>query len=136
MRTFEKLVHLLYLLLLTLTFFPSSIAYPKDLSTLRYNRVYRNSSVVEKLGERYELGTRISYDVPDHVPNICDECQKPNGNCGVGLRCICHPRECSNCGFNHKCAEPLEIKHLQEVDSVPQGSPDTTALDDQKQAAF
>ncbi|KAG5566578.1 hypothetical protein RHGRI_002210 [Rhododendron griersonianum] len=96
MHTFEKLVHLFYLLLLTLTFFPSSIAYPKDLSTLRYNRVYRNSSVVEKLGEGYELGTRISYDVPDHVPNICDECQKPNGNCGVGLRCICHPRECKN----------------------------------------
>ncbi|KAG5566577.1 hypothetical protein RHGRI_002210 [Rhododendron griersonianum] len=158
MHTFEKLVHLFYLLLLTLTFFPSSIAYPKDLSTLRYNRVYRNSSVVEKLGEGYELGTRISYDVPDHVPNICDECQKPNGNCGVGLRCICHPRECKNQVTSKSgnidpfgnilfsllssilvifiFMEPLEIKHLQEVDSVPQGSPDTTALDDQKQAAF
>lgn len=112
MHTFEKLVHLLYLLLFTLTFFPSSIAYPKDLSTLRYNRVYRNSSVVEKLGEGYELGTRISYDVPDHVPNICDECQKPNGNCGVGLRCICHPRECSKCSFLYQSCSLIFISFL------------------------
>lgn len=92
----KKLLYLLCLLLLTLTFFTSSIAYPKDLNSLRYNRVYRNPSVAEKLGEGYELGTRISFDVPDHVPNICDECQKPHGNCGVGLRCVCHPQECKD----------------------------------------
>lgn len=45
----------------------------------------------------YELGTRISFDIPDHVPNLCNECERPNGNCGVGLKCICHPRECSKC---------------------------------------
>lgn len=42
----------------------------------------------------YELGTRISFDIPDHAPNLCNECERPNGNCGVGLKCICHPREC------------------------------------------
>ncbi|XP_030522726.1 uncharacterized protein LOC115735563 [Rhodamnia argentea] len=42
----------------------------------------------------YELGTRISFDIPDHAPNLCNECERPNGNCGVGLRCICHPKEC------------------------------------------
>ncbi|XP_057465505.1 uncharacterized protein LOC130755169 isoform X1 [Actinidia eriantha] len=68
--------------------------HPKDLNCSRYTQVYRNkkSSVVDNL-EGYDLGTRISFNVPDHVPNICDECEKPHGNCGIGLRCICHPKE-------------------------------------------
>ncbi|KAL8029650.1 hypothetical protein ABFX02_14G239000 [Erythranthe guttata] len=41
-----------------------------------------------------QLGTRISFDIPDHVPNPCNECEKPYGNCGVGLRCVCHPKQC------------------------------------------
>ncbi|KAL7084858.1 hypothetical protein ACP275_14G247800 [Erythranthe tilingii] len=41
-----------------------------------------------------QLGTRISFDIPDHVPNPCNECVKPYGNCGVGLRCVCHPKQC------------------------------------------
>lgn len=66
----------------------------KGLNCSHYIRVYRNSlNGVEDNG--YELGTRISFDIPDHVPNICDECKKEHGNCGVGLRCICHPEQCS-----------------------------------------
>jgi len=68
--------------------------HPRDLNCSSYSGVYSNSPVVDNL-KAYEFGTRISFDVPDHVPNICEECEKPNGHCGVGLRCICHPKECS-----------------------------------------
>ncbi|RZC78783.1 hypothetical protein C5167_003889 [Papaver somniferum] len=64
---------------------------PKDFNCSHYSRIYKDSSI----GEKYELGTRISFDIPDHVPNICDECRKQNGNCGVGLKCICYPKQCS-----------------------------------------
>ncbi|OVA05942.1 hypothetical protein BVC80_1707g47 [Macleaya cordata] len=72
---------------------------PKDLNCSHYSRIYKNSSSSSSssFGEKYELGTRISFEVPDHIPNICDECRKPEGNCGVGLRCICYPKECSKC---------------------------------------
>ena len=49
----------------------------------------------QSLRDGYEFGTRILFDIPNNAPNICSECEKPNGNCGVGLRCICHPKECS-----------------------------------------
>ncbi|XP_006851627.2 uncharacterized protein LOC18441396 isoform X2 [Amborella trichopoda] len=32
--------------------------------------------------------------IPDHIPRLCDECRKPNGNCGIGLRCLCYPSQC------------------------------------------
>lgn len=69
---------------------------PKDLNCSHYSRVYRDhygsnsSSFVEGL----KLGTVISFDVPDHIPNVCDECAKPHGNCGAGLRCVCHRKKC------------------------------------------
>lgn len=64
-----------------------------ELNCSHYRRVYKDAS-----GDGgFVLGTRISFEVPDHVPNICKECEKSNGNCGVGLRCICHPKECSKC---------------------------------------
>ncbi|KAK9279832.1 hypothetical protein L1049_013514 [Liquidambar formosana] len=69
--------------------------HPKDLNCSHYSRVYRNSSGFDDK-EGFELGTRISFEIPDHVPDICNECEKPNGNCGVGLRCICHPKECKD----------------------------------------
>ncbi|EEF28775.1 uncharacterized protein LOC8276105 [Ricinus communis] len=70
--------------------------HPKDLNCSHYSRIYRSSLNDDDNSIGYELGTRISFDIPDHVPNICDECEKPNGNCGVGLKCICHPKECKN----------------------------------------
>ncbi|XP_010242647.1 PREDICTED: uncharacterized protein LOC104586941 isoform X2 [Nelumbo nucifera] len=68
---------------------------PKDLGCSHYNRVYRDTST-----EGFQLGTRVSFDIPDHVPNICSECTKPKGNCGVGLRCICHPKQCKDKVFS------------------------------------
>lgn len=62
----------------------------QEMKCSHYRRVYKNVKI--------ELGTRISWDV-DHVPNPCDECRKPHGNCGVGLRCLCHITECSK--FTH-----------------------------------
>ncbi|KAL5580288.1 hypothetical protein UlMin_012730 [Ulmus minor] len=64
--------------------------HPRELNCSHYSRVYRRSM------EEFELGTTISFDIPDHAPNICIECEKPNGNCGVGLRCLCHPKECKD----------------------------------------
>ncbi|XP_075500213.1 uncharacterized protein LOC142538802 [Primulina tabacum] len=61
----------------------------KEMDCTHYRRVYRN-------GDRLEMGTQIRFDIPDHVPNPCDQCEKPYGNCGVGLRCICHPRKCKD----------------------------------------
>ncbi|OMO90202.1 hypothetical protein COLO4_19306 [Corchorus olitorius] len=70
--------------------------HPSDLSCTDYRRVHRSRSLTEEDYGGVELGTRISFDVPDHVPDICNECRKPNGNCGVGLRCICHAKECKD----------------------------------------
>lgn len=66
---------------------------PSDLKCSCYGRVYRKSS--DENYEERDLRTGIAFDVPDHIPNICNECQKANGNCGAALRCICHPKECS-----------------------------------------
>lgn len=61
------------------------------------------SSMDENGPGRYKLGTRMSLDIPDHVPNLCDQCRKPGGHCTVGLRCICHPKQCSKlfCLISH-----------------------------------
>ncbi|KAK6926649.1 hypothetical protein RJ641_008368 [Dillenia turbinata] len=73
---------------------------PKELSCTQYRRVYRSYSDDKDDKEGYEMGTRVSFEIPDSMPNICNECQKPNGNCGVGLRCICHPNECRDKVFS------------------------------------
>ncbi|XP_043708730.1 uncharacterized protein LOC122657974 [Telopea speciosissima] len=69
---------------------------PRDWNCSHYNRVYMGNSS----DEGFEMGTRISFEVPDHVPNICEECIKPHGNCGVGLRCICHANKCKDRVFS------------------------------------
>ncbi|KAL2331952.1 hypothetical protein Fmac_019533 [Flemingia macrophylla] len=38
----------------------------------------------------------MSFDVPNHVEDLCKEFAKPNGNCGVGLKCLCHAKECND----------------------------------------
>ncbi|XP_047172880.1 uncharacterized protein LOC124840799 [Vigna umbellata] len=43
----------------------------------------------------FKVGTRISVDIP-RVPEICQGCEKPNGSCGAGLNCLCHPKECKD----------------------------------------
>ncbi|XP_050369963.1 uncharacterized protein LOC126788051 [Argentina anserina] len=67
---------------------------PSDLNCSCYSRVNRKSASANY--EEHDLGARIAFEVPDRVPNICNECQKVNGNCGAALRCICHPKECKN----------------------------------------
>ncbi|KAM3303051.1 hypothetical protein P3S67_014081 [Capsicum chacoense] len=70
--------------------------HPNELKCSHYRRVYKstcddqdgNSTAV-----KFEFGTRLSWEI-DHVPNPCDECRKPHGNCGVGLRCLCHVTQC------------------------------------------
>ncbi|KAK6144260.1 hypothetical protein DH2020_021080 [Rehmannia glutinosa] len=64
--------------------------HPKEMNCSHYIRVYRSST------ENYESGTRINFDIPDHVPNFCNECEKRDGNCGAGLRCVCHPKKCKD----------------------------------------
>ncbi|WJX50099.1 hypothetical protein P8452_36448 [Trifolium repens] len=27
---------------------------------------------------------------------FCKGCEKPNGSCGAGLNCLCHPKECTD----------------------------------------
>ncbi|XP_058108116.1 uncharacterized protein LOC131251437 isoform X2 [Magnolia sinica] len=66
--------------------------HPKNLNCSHYRRVYRSSS--SSAIEGFEGGTRVSFGIPDHIPRVCDECSKPDGNCGIGLRCMCHPKEC------------------------------------------
>ncbi|KAL3518492.1 hypothetical protein ACH5RR_021081 [Cinchona calisaya] len=69
--------------------------HPKKMNCTHYSRMYRNASF-DSNSYGFQLGTRISFDIPDHVPNPCDQCKKPNGNCGIGLRCICHPKDCKD----------------------------------------
>ncbi|KAF9684588.1 hypothetical protein SADUNF_Sadunf04G0133700 [Salix dunnii] len=44
----------------------------------------------------HELSIWISFEIPDHVPDICNECQKPDGNCCIGFKCICQPQDCQD----------------------------------------
>ncbi|WMV55877.1 hypothetical protein MTR67_049262 [Solanum verrucosum] len=68
--------------------------HPKEMKCSHYRRVYKSGTYDQDGNNvKFELGTRISWDI-DHVPNPCDECRKPHGNCGVGLRCLCHLTEC------------------------------------------
>lgn len=66
------------------------VFHPKDLGCSDFKRVHRRS-----LSEDLEMGTKVSFEI-DHVPEICKGCEKPNGNCGVGLKCICHAKECKD----------------------------------------
>lgn len=67
--------------------------HPKELNCSHYRRVYKSTSDQDGNIVKFEFGTRLSWEI-DHVPNPCDECRKPHGNCGVGLRCLCHISEC------------------------------------------
>lgn len=73
--------------------------HPSHLNCSNYMWVHKAYSDVSNYGG-YKLGTRISFDIPDHVPDLCKECKKPHGNCGAGLKCLCHSKECSKCILN------------------------------------
>ncbi|KAK4255210.1 hypothetical protein QN277_008235 [Acacia crassicarpa] len=65
--------------------------HPRHLNCSSYMWVHKSSSDVSNYGG-YKLGTRISFDIPD----LCKECEKPHGNCGAGLKCLCHAKECKD----------------------------------------
>ncbi|KFK33894.1 hypothetical protein AALP_AA5G074800 [Arabis alpina] len=46
--------------------------------------------------EKVRLRARVSMEVDGHLPDLCSPCQRPDGSCGVALRCLCHPKECKN----------------------------------------
>ncbi|KAF8048498.1 hypothetical protein N665_2491s0003, partial [Sinapis alba] len=48
-----------------------------------------------------KLGTRVALEVEGHLPDLCIACERPDGNCGVALRCLCHPKECKNKVVNY-----------------------------------
>lgn len=77
--------------------------HPEHLNCSHYSWVHRRSSSEAEAEGSYGLGTRMSFDIPEHVPDLCKECEKPNGNCGVGLKCLCHAKECS---------EFLDLSHI------------------------
>ncbi|KAL9677545.1 hypothetical protein QQ045_005778 [Rhodiola kirilowii] len=67
--------------------------HPRDLNCSHYTSVHRSSSTQER-GEKYNLGMKVSFEI-DHKPDdLCQECKRPNGRCGVGLKCFCHLEQC------------------------------------------
>ncbi|KAF1885259.1 hypothetical protein Lal_00029148 [Lupinus albus] len=69
--------------------------HPEHLNCSHYSWIHR-SSLNDGDYEGYKLGTRISFDMPNHVADICKECKRVNGSCGAGLKCLCHAKECTD----------------------------------------
>ncbi|CAA7025660.1 unnamed protein product [Microthlaspi erraticum] len=55
--------------------------------------ILSHSSGSEKVKK---LGARVSLEVDGHLPDLCIACERPDGNCGAALRCLCHPKDCKN----------------------------------------
>ncbi|KAF2578991.1 hypothetical protein F2Q70_00011531 [Brassica cretica] len=75
-----------------------------NLITCRSGRLYFKTSVGLFHGREKKvkkLGTRVSLEVEGHLPDLCIACERPDGNCGVALRCLCHPKECKNKVVNY-----------------------------------
>ncbi|MED6205226.1 hypothetical protein PIB30_016021 [Stylosanthes scabra] len=72
--------------------------HPEQLNCSHYSWIHRTSSSYSEGDEGYDykLGTRMSFDIPGHVENLCRECERPNGNCGLGLKCFCHAKQCKD----------------------------------------
>ncbi|KAL9293810.1 hypothetical protein AtEden1_Chr3g0198791 [Arabidopsis thaliana] len=73
------------------------ISNPSELITCRSGKLYFKSStgLFHVSGtEEVKLRARVSMEVEGHIPDLCIACERPNGNCGVALRCLCHPKEC------------------------------------------
>ncbi|XP_017424457.1 uncharacterized protein LOC108333503 isoform X1 [Vigna angularis] len=75
--------------------------HPKHLNCSHYSWMHRSSSNGE--AEGYVLGTWMSFDVPNHVEDLCKECEKPYRNCGVGLKFLCHAKRVQCCCFLQGC---------------------------------
>ncbi|CAI9781447.1 unnamed protein product [Fraxinus pennsylvanica] len=89
MHSLKKIYILQFLLLLL------SISFSKSISQETPERY--GDSIRSLLTPCSVLNSTTCFDnIPDHVPNPCNECNKPDGHCGAGLRCICHPKECKD----------------------------------------
>ncbi|KAG7564460.1 hypothetical protein ISN44_As10g012270 [Arabidopsis suecica] len=75
------------------------ISNPSNLITCRSGKLYFKTSTgifhVSRTKE-VKLRARVSMEVEGHIPDLCIACERPDGNCGVALRCLCHPKECKN----------------------------------------
>ncbi|CAE6075118.1 unnamed protein product [Arabidopsis arenosa] len=75
------------------------ISNPSNLITCRSGKLYFKTSTgifhVSRT-EEVKLRARVSMEVEGHIPDLCIACERPDGNCGVALRCLCHPKECKN----------------------------------------
>ncbi|KAF2300762.1 hypothetical protein GH714_015608 [Hevea brasiliensis] len=66
--------------------------HPKDLNCSQYSQVYSSSSSNDSYQEHsWEQGYLLTFLI---MPRYLQRMRKTYGNCGVGLRCICHPKEC------------------------------------------
>lgn len=86
MKPLKKL-HLLYSLLLFNLILGSSI--PQHNHTNYYGNISTETPFLNSI--------KVTVDIPNHVADICKGCEKPDGNCGAGLKCLCHAKECSKC---------------------------------------
>lgn len=71
---------------------------PSKLITCRSGKLYFKTStgLFHVSGtEEVKSRARVSMEVEGHIPDVCIACERPDGNCGVALRCLCHPKECS-----------------------------------------
>lgn len=66
----------------------------KELQCSHYTNLYRKEDN-DAVGA---YGIRLSFSIPDRGLDLrlCDECQRPDGDCGIALRCICNPDECKH----------------------------------------
>ncbi|KAG7559670.1 hypothetical protein ISN45_Aa05g012580 [Arabidopsis thaliana x Arabidopsis arenosa] len=90
---------ILLLLLLFFLIFSPSTQNPSNLITCRSGKLYFKTSTgifhVSRT-EEVKLRARVSMEVEGHIPDLCIACERPDGNCGAALRCLCHPKECKN----------------------------------------
>eukprot|EP01018_Ginkgo_biloba_P015869 Gb_38228 [translate_table: standard] len=64
-----------------------------------------NGGALGKISEsKWGYGIRLSFSLSDRLiyVRLCGEFDKPNGTCGIGFKCICHPHECSNLVLNQR----------------------------------
>ncbi|XP_013623549.1 PREDICTED: uncharacterized protein LOC106329440 isoform X1 [Brassica oleracea var. oleracea] len=64
-----------------------------------------------------KLGTRVSLEVEGHLPDLCIACERPDGNCGVALRCLCHPKECKNKVVNYATKSRALLSGMSSIET-------------------
>ncbi|AES88315.1 transmembrane protein, putative [Medicago truncatula] len=99
MKLLKKLYHVQFLLLFNLISGSSTLHHhTNNCGNIKTQPPFltSNSSISSQI--------RITVNVPTHVPEFCEGCENPNGNCNAGLKCLCHLKECNGHlqGWIHK----------------------------------